>query len=106
MLGLGLALLFVIGGAANYYVRSRDLITGAIRVHEGTAHLFTRQYTALYADIGGAVVGTGWFVKLDSREFRILKEPAFAALEEGQRYRVYYVKNYPIDVILSAEALQ
>lgn len=67
---------------------------------EGEAKPFTRTYDD---EIIGR--GTGWFVKLGSKDFRLLTAEQYAAFEEGANYRIYYLKNYPIDTILSVEAV-
>jgi hypothetical protein len=72
---------------------------------EGTAKLSTRQYNADYGGLAYSNLGTGWFVKLGSKNFRLLTAEQYAVFEEGAAYRIYYVKNYPIDLILSAEAI-
>jgi hypothetical protein len=99
------AMLFVGGGSANFYFRSRDVLTRKVSQMEGTAKLYTRQYNAALSGLGYTNLGTGWFIKLGSKEFRLLTAEQYEAFQEGKSYRIYYVKNYPIDVILSAEAL-
>ncbi len=88
------------GGAANYYFRSRDVLAGKVSRMEGPAKLFTREYRDEGMDLG-----TGWFVKLGSKEFRLLSAEQYAAFEESASYRIYYLKNYPLETILSVEAL-
>ena len=45
-----------------------------------------------------------YFVKLGSKQFRLISEDQHNAFEEGENYRIYYVKGYPFDVILAIEA--
>jgi hypothetical protein len=76
-------------------VRSRDLRSGKISVTEGPARRRTKEYK----------FGAAFYVKIGRHRFQFAYPDQFYAFEEGTRYRVYYVKNPPIDVILSAEAL-
>jgi hypothetical protein len=102
---LALVMIIFAGAAISYYLRTRDVLSGRLSQREGVARLHTRAYTTAYGDLGYTTLGTGWFVKLDGREFRVLSAEEYAGFEEGQKYRIYYVRNSPIDVILSAEAL-
>jgi hypothetical protein len=102
---LALVALIFAGAAANYYLRTRDVLRGRISQREGVARMHTRAYVTAYGDIGYTTLGTGWFIKLDRHEFRVLSAEEYSGFEEGHKYRIYYVKNQPIDVILSAEAL-
>ncbi len=103
--GMALATIIFGGAAINYYLRTRDVLSGRLSQREGVAKLHTRTYRTAYGDLGYTTLGIGWFVKLDGREFRVLSAEEYAGFEEGRKYRIYYVRNYPIDVILSAEAL-
>ncbi len=105
MFAMAVAMLLVGAGALNYYLRSREVLAGKVSQMEGNAKLFTRQYPVSYGGLGYSNLGTGWFVKLGPKEFRLLTPEQYAAFQEGATYRIYYVKNYPIDVILSVEAM-
>jgi hypothetical protein len=75
-------------------IRSRDLRTGKISVAEGPAHRRTKEYK----------FGAAFYVKIGRHRFQFAYPEQFNAFEEGTRYRVYYVKNPPIDTVLSVEA--
>jgi len=96
---LAVALLAMGGGAANFYIRSRDLISGSIGQAEGTAKRTSREAR----DEDGSY-GIVYFVKLGSKQFRFISEEQHNAFEESENYRLYYVKAYPFDVILAIEA--
>jgi hypothetical protein len=96
---LAVALLAMGGGAANFYIRSRDLISGSISQAEGTA----KRTSSEARDEDGSY-GIVYFVKLGSKQFRFISEEQHNAFEESENYRLYYVKAYPFDVILAIEA--
>ena len=96
---LAVALLAMGGGAANFYIRSRDLISGSIGQAEGPAKRITRE-----ARDEDGYFGMVYFVKLGPKQFRLISEDQHNAFEEGENYRIYYVKGYPFDVILAIEA--
>ena len=102
---MAVATLIFGASAINFYLRTCDVLSGRLSQREGAAKLHTRKYRIAYGDLGYTTLGIGWFVKLDGREFRVLSAEEYAGFDEGGRYRIYYVRNYPIDVILSAEAL-
>jgi Mn2+/Fe2+ NRAMP family transporter len=95
---LAVALLAMGGGAAYFYFRSRDLISGLISQAVGAAKRISREAR----DEDGSF-GMVYFVKLGSKQFRMISEEQHNAFEEGKNYRAYYVKAYPFDVILSLE---
>jgi hypothetical protein len=99
MFAMTMAMLLIGGGAANYYFRSRGVLAGKVSQMEGVAKLFTRTYDD--ETIGRVTV---WHVELGSKDFRLLTAEQYAAFEEGLGDRIYYLKNYPIDTILSVEA--
>lgn len=88
---LVMALIFVVVGK----VRSGDLASGKVSVVEGEARLSTRF-------IGPRVRMMAYFVAVGGVRFHVQKEE-FEAFEEGRWYRVYYVKDPPVGVILSVE---
>jgi hypothetical protein len=104
MFAMAVAMLMIGAGAANYLLRSRDVLTGKVSQMEGTAKLSTRQYRR-EVGFGFTDLGTGWFIKIGSKEFRVLTPEQYAAFEEGAAYRFFYMKTYPIDTILSVEAI-
>jgi hypothetical protein len=89
------------GGATNFFLRSREVITGKLSSAEGPAKPIRREYGA-YEHFSA---GVALFVRLGSKELPLVNEEQFAAFEEGATYRAFYVKNYPRDVLLSVEAL-
>jgi len=74
-------------------IRSRDLRSGKISVTEGPAHRRTKEYK----------FGAAFYVKIGRHRFQFAYPEQFDAFDEGVRYRVYYVKNPPIDAVLSVE---
>lgn len=74
-------------------VRSRDLRTGKISVAEGPAQRRTKEYK----------FGTAFYVKIGRRRFQLTHPEQFDAFDECIRYRVYYVKNPPVHLIMSLE---
>jgi len=62
---------------------------------EGEAKLSTRF-------IGGKVRMMAYYVTVGGVRFQVQKEE-YEAFEEGRWYRVYYVKDPPVGVILSVE---
>ncbi len=96
---LGVMLLAMGGGAANFYLRSRDVISGIVSHAEGMAKRTSREWRD-----EGVSFGMVYFVKLGSKQFRLVSEEQYDAFEEGENYRIYYVKGYPLDVIFSVEA--
>lgn len=100
-LGIGFVLLAMAAGAANFYVRSRELITGKVSRIEGPAKPVTREYGEM--DFSSA--GVSRVIRIGDREFPLVTEEQYNAFEEGAAYRAFYVKNYPMNVLLSVEAL-
>jgi hypothetical protein len=88
------AVLIMLAALLFGYARSRDIRDGRMSIAEGHAHLTTRylmrlRLTAYYVQIGGVRFQLG--------------EDESAAFTEGEFYRVYYVKDPPAHVLLSAE---
>jgi hypothetical protein len=100
LLAMGFIMLLIAASSLNFYIRSGDILTGKVSQMQGTAKLYTRQYRDEYRSLG-----MGWFVKLDRKEFRLLSADQYAALEEGAAYRIFYVKGYPLDMLLAVEAI-
>ena len=88
---LGVGLLFVVVG----YARGRDLDTGKVSVVEGAVERSTRF-------VGGKVRMMGYYVTIGGVRFQVQKGE-YEAFVEGGRYRVYYVKDPPVGVILSVD---
>jgi hypothetical protein len=100
LLAMGFVMLLIAASAVNFFLRSRDVLTGKVSQMQGSAKLYTHQYRDEYRSLG-----MGWFVKIDRKEFRLSTAEQYGALEEGATYRIFYVKGYPLDVILSVEAI-
>lgn len=77
-------------------VRTRDVRAGKISMVEGEARQRTKKYR----------LGTAHYVKISRTRFRLPYPEQFDAFEEGGRYRVYFVKNASVHVILSVEMLE
>ena len=97
---LGVGLLAMGGGAANFYLRSRELLTGKLSSVEGPAEPIQRE--ASVEDMG---FGMAYFVKVAGKQFPLLNEEQYNSFEAGASHRIFYVKNYPLDVLLSVEAI-
>ena len=76
-------------------LRSRDLVRWKVSVVEGEARLSTRFY-------GGKLRMMAYYVTVGGVRFQVQKGE-YEAFEEGRRYRVYYVNDPPVGVILSME---
>jgi hypothetical protein len=97
----GVGLLAMGGGATNFFLRSREVITARVSHVEGAAEPIRRRYGE--TEFLGA--GVALFVRIGAKELPLQTEEQLQAFEAGERYRAYYVKNYPRDVLLSIEAL-
>lgn len=83
-------------------IRSRDLQTGRISVAEGEASEFSTQ------DIkskSGRVMGTAYFVTIGRTRFRLATPAQFEAFQAGCLYRVFFINDPPVHLILSAETI-
>jgi hypothetical protein len=83
-------------------IHSRDLQTGRISVAEGEAPEFSTQ------DIkskSGRVMGTAYLVTVGYTRFRLATPAQFEAFQAGCLYRVFYIKDPPVHLILSAETI-
>ena len=92
---LGVSLLLMGGSAINFYLRSRELISGKISQVEGPAE--PKQYT-------GDEYGTAYQVKIGKKQFPLKSAEEHDDFEAGANYRINFVKGYPFDVILSIES--
>lgn len=101
---LGLALFVGVFGAALLLGerRSRDVRTGQVSLAEGrAAGLATREIKSK----SGRVIGTAYFVEMGRTRFRLATPAQFDAFQPGRCYRIFYIKDPPLHLILSAEAL-
>lgn len=97
---MGVISLVILASSANYFIRTRDILTGKVSQKQGAAKLYTRQYRDEYSSLG-----MGWFVKIDKKEFGLKNSEQYAALEEGADYRIFYIRGYPLDMLLTVEAV-
>ncbi len=97
-LSIGVVTLIMSVAAINYFLRTRDLLTHAVSAKQGPAHLYSRNYSD-----GDRSLGTGWFLKLGGKEFRLQNQVQYHAIKEGKPYKVYFIQSYPIHYILSVE---
>ena len=96
LLATVVGMLLMAASAVNFFIRSGDILRGKVSQAQGTAKLYSHQYRDEYR-----YMGMGWFVKLGPKEFRISTADQYAALEEGANYRIFYVKGYPLDMLLA-----
>jgi hypothetical protein len=103
---LGGAVLLVLASLAGSVRRQRSLRAGRVSAVEGKAKLRSRQVSgamAAVAEATGADLRAST-IKVAGTKFHV-DEATVQAFKEGALYRIYYVKNAPIHLILSAEAL-
>ena len=86
---------FFMGEIANYR-RGRDLRAGRVSQVEGEATLSTT--TAVR-------VGQVYIARIGQVRLRVPRRDQWETLDEGKRYRVFYIDNPPEHVILSIEPL-
>ena len=96
----GVAMLLFAASALNFFIRSRDILTGKVSQKQGAVKLYTRQYRDEYRSLG-----MGRFVKIDKKEFGLQTAEQYASLEEGADYRIFYIRGYPLDMLLTVEAI-
>jgi hypothetical protein len=83
--------------------RSRNLKTGRISVAEGRATgLATREIKSK----SGRVMGTAYFVEIGRTRFRLATPTQLETFKPGYCYRIFYIKDPPLHLILSAEAIE
>lgn len=103
MIGL-FSLMLMISAASSVYV-SRNARNRRISIAEGTASVYVgemQRYGRNYPRYE-LTLKRGMF---RSRIFRFTSESVVRRFEAGKHYRVYYIKFYPLPIILSAEELQ
>lgn len=77
----------------------RDVTNKKMRKAEGIASVKSRVIP------GGAEPYTDYYLFLGQTRFHFSYPGQAQAFEDGQHYRIYYVKNYPVPFILSVERL-
>jgi hypothetical protein len=88
------------GALALGIQRSRDLNSGRISVVEGRPDL-TSKKIALRS--GNRM--TAYYVTMGSTRFQVATSDQFAAFQTDLNYRVYYIKDPPVHIIMSVEIL-
>ncbi|MBD3278418.1 MAG: hypothetical protein GF388_08965 [Candidatus Aegiribacteria sp.] len=62
---------------------------------EGRPRIWTREYRT----------GTGYFAEAGGVRFRLLSKEQMDALDSHRYYRIHFVRNPPVHVILSLQAI-
>ncbi len=76
-------------------VRSRDLYSRSISTLEGEIRTWTKEYPT----------GTGFFMELEGTRFQLQSKEQMDALSTCSFYRIYFIRNPPVHVILSIRIL-
>ena len=92
---LGFVILALAGSSVNFYLRSRELLSGQVSLAEGAARPI---------ETAAGEYGIAYFVKIGNKKLQLKSQAEHDAFDEGENYRLYFVKGYPLSVILSAEA--
>src|SRR5262249_18372369 len=103
LLGLVLFAGLFLGAIILGEIRSRNLKTGRISVAEGRATGFATQEIKSKS---GRTVGTAYFVEIGRVRFWLATLAQFESFEPGICYRICYIKDPPLHIILSAEAVE
>jgi hypothetical protein len=80
--------------------RGRDLNSGRISVEEGQPQLTSRKIV-----LGSGNRMMGYYVTIGSTRFQVATSEQFAAFQPDLKYRVYYIKDPPVHIIMSVEIL-
>ncbi len=76
-------------------LRSRDLHSGSISTLEGEIRTWTKKFPT----------GTGFFMELGGTRFQLQSKEQMDALSTCSFYRIHFVRNPPVHVILSIRIL-
>jgi hypothetical protein len=98
LVGAGIGVLVLISWAFGV-VNSRDAKDKRMSVAEGKAHVIEKE-----AKTRGSSY-MRYELRLGNRLFRFANHASIAHFEDGQSYRVYYIKCYPFPLMLSAEEI-
>jgi ABC-type uncharacterized transport system fused permease/ATPase subunit len=97
------SLILIVGVISNFLV-AQDVRRRRISTAEGKASVFVGQawsrgnaYMRYELTLKNGFIRTGFF--------RFMSETAVRQFESGKRYRVYYIKFYPLPIVLSAEEI-
>lgn len=80
--------------------RARDVRADKISIAEGQASLSTKKLRT-----SGGMVMHAYYVTIGKIKFQVHNTQQYEAFKPDSRYRVYYVKNPPVHIILSLEVL-
>lgn len=75
--------------------RSRHVRSATVTAAEGRPRIWTREYRT----------GTGYFAEAGGVRFRLLTREQMEVLNEDRYYRIHFVRNPPVHVILSLQAI-
>jgi hypothetical protein len=98
LVGVGIGVLVLISWAFTV-MNARDARDKRISVVEGTAQVIEKE-----AKTRGSSY-MRYELRLGNRLFRFANHTSIAHFEDGQSYRVYYIKYYPFPLMLSAEVI-
>ncbi|HLY28349.1 MAG TPA: hypothetical protein VKQ72_18520 [Aggregatilineales bacterium] len=98
---LGVVALIIFGSFLRTLLRTSDLRSGKISVAEGKARVKTTRMTVGYV----ATVATGYELIVGRVKFYVARG-VLDNIIEGAKYRIYYVKNYPMHAVLSLEEVK
>ena len=98
LVGVGMGVLVLIAWAFGA-INSRDARDKRISVAEGEAHVLEKEARSRASNY------MRYELRLGYRLFRFANHASIAHFEDGQSYRVYYIKFYPFPLMLSAEKL-
>jgi hypothetical protein len=78
--------------------RRSDLTTGKISAVEGFAELQQKKMPRS--------LGTAYFLTIGAEKFQLETQARYKALEKSAKYRVFFIKDPPVHIILSIAALK
>ena len=98
IIGVFLALLVFVAWLFGT-INARDVRNKRISVAEGEAHVLEKEARTRQSHY------MRYELRLNGRLFRFANHASIAHFEDGQHYRVYYIKYYPFPLMLSAEMI-
>jgi hypothetical protein len=96
-----LPFLLVLYFALRPYLRGRDARRGKVSIAEGKARVSATRVTLGFV----LTVATTYELKIGGINFYV-KHNVLDNIIEGAKYRIYFVKNYPANTLLSLEELK
>ncbi|WP_420644836.1 hypothetical protein [Candidatus Leptofilum sp.] len=85
---------------ARDYLAGRDLAQGRISVMEGSVQTWSKEIKT-----PDRRLGTAYFFKIGRKTYQLETAQQMAALQENQPYRIYFVKNGRVPIILSVKEI-